>query len=66
MTWRASEMLALRLLSMLSRAADKAGLRGSDESLSSNGQQLMVGGDVIRAVDGQAVSDVAELQAIIT
>ena len=59
-------MLALRLLSMLSRAADKAGLRGSDESLSRNGQQLMVGGDVITAVHGQAVSTVPELQAILT
>ena len=47
-------------------AADKAGLRGSDESLSRNGQQLMVGGDVITAVDGQAVSTVPELQAILT
>jgi hypothetical protein len=28
-----------------------------------NGQQMMVGGDVITAVDGQSISDVAGLPA---
>ena len=45
-------------------AADAADLHGSDRSLtSSSGQQMMVGGDVITAIDGQDISDVAELQA---
>jgi S1-C subfamily serine protease len=47
-------------------AADRAGLRGSDRSVLNNGQQMMVGGDVITAVDGQTVSDVPEVQAIVT
>jgi S1-C subfamily serine protease len=45
--------------------ADVAGLRGSDSNLLDNGQQIMIGGDVITAVAGQAISDVPELQAII-
>jgi serine protease Do len=46
-------------------AADEAGLRGSDRTLLSNGQQVMLGGDVITAVDGQAISDISDLQVII-
>jgi serine protease Do len=45
--------------------AEKAGLRGSSQAVQINGQQLQVGGDVIVAVDGQSVSRIEELQAIV-
>jgi 2-alkenal reductase len=45
--------------------AEKAGLQGSDETFELNGQQIMVGGDVITAVDGKAVETMQELSAAI-
>jgi serine protease Do len=41
--------------------AERAGLQGSDEPVSLNNQQMMVGGDVITAVDGQSITAVEEL-----
>jgi S1-C subfamily serine protease len=42
--------------------AAKAGLRGSDESATINGQDVMVGGDVITAWNGDAVTSVPDLR----
>jgi serine protease Do len=42
--------------------ADEAGLRGSDTTATINGQRVMVGGDIITAVDGTAVASVEELR----
>ena len=36
--------------------ADKVGLQASDKAFDSNGQQVMIGGDIITAVDGKAVA----------
>ena len=43
--------------------ADKAGLRGSDEPLTINGLTTNVGGDVITAIDDQAVTGMSDLIA---
>ncbi|MEJ5310047.1 MAG: trypsin-like peptidase domain-containing protein [Anaerolineae bacterium] len=43
--------------------ADKAGLRGSDKSVTLNGQEFAVGGDVIIAWNGEAIANMPELQA---
>lgn len=45
--------------------AEKAGLQGSTEAFTTNGQQINIGGDVITAVDGQAVAGMAELASTI-
>jgi 2-alkenal reductase len=45
--------------------AERAGLEGSDEPVSLNNEQLMVGGDVIIAVDGQPITAVEELVAAV-
>jgi len=45
--------------------AEKAGLRGSSKAVEIDGQQVQVGGDVIVAIDGQAVSQMGELRALI-
>lgn len=45
--------------------AENAGLRGSDRAVTINGQQVMVGGDVITAVDGTAIGTVEELVAAV-
>jgi S1-C subfamily serine protease len=45
--------------------AEKAGLQSSDKPFELNGQQIMVGGDVITAVDGKAVETMQELSAAI-
>jgi S1-C subfamily serine protease len=45
--------------------ADEAGLRGGDQVLEIDGQQVQIGGDVITAVDGTAVSQFEELRAIL-
>ena len=45
--------------------AEKAGLRGGTESVTVNGEQVMVGGDVITAIDGQAVSGIQSLRNIL-
>ncbi len=33
--------------------ADKFGLQGSDKAFESNGEQVMIGGDIVTAVDGK-------------
>jgi 2-alkenal reductase len=43
--------------------ADKAGLRGSDKTLKTNGNEYQLGGDVITAVNDQPVEDMDELVA---
>jgi S1-C subfamily serine protease len=45
--------------------ADEAGLRGSYKPATINGQSLLVGGDVITALDGQPVSRIEDLQGLI-
>src|SRR3954447_21773097 len=45
--------------------AQKAGLKAATGNRAVNGQQYPTGGDVITAVDGQAVSTAAELQSAI-
>ena len=42
--------------------AATAGLLSSSKSVTVGGQSVMVGGDVITAIDGQAVSSIQELQ----
>jgi len=42
--------------------ADQAGLRGSYKPATINGQSLLVGGDVITALDGQPVNQMEDLQ----
>jgi S1-C subfamily serine protease len=46
--------------------ADEAGLRGSDRQVEIDGQPVMVGGDIITAIDGQAVRDMDDLIAYLT
>jgi serine protease Do len=46
--------------------ADRAGLRGSYRSLTINGEQILVGGDVIIRVDEETVGSMSELQAFIS
>jgi serine protease Do len=41
--------------------ADKAGLQGSNQAATINGQQIPVGGDVITAIDGQKVAGFEDL-----
>jgi S1-C subfamily serine protease len=43
--------------------ADQAGLSGSYKSARIEGQLMPVGGDVITAIDGQAVTSLEDLQA---
>lgn len=45
--------------------ADQAGLRGSYKPVTINGQQVLVGGDVIIAVDGQPIAQIEDLQAFL-
>ncbi|MGD8398375.1 MAG: trypsin-like peptidase domain-containing protein [Anaerolineae bacterium] len=45
--------------------ADEAGLRGSAERVEIDGQTVLVGGDVIVAVDGEPVSDIPTLRALL-
>jgi 2-alkenal reductase len=45
--------------------ADEANLRGSDKQVMINGTQVLVGGDVITALDGKQVANVEELAALI-
>jgi serine protease Do len=45
--------------------ADQAGLRGSDKMVTINGQRVLVGGDVITAMNGQPVNTLQELQALL-
>lgn len=46
--------------------ADSAGLRGSYKPLDSQGQQILVGGDMITAVAGSQVKDMQSLKAILS
>jgi serine protease Do len=48
-----------------SSPADKAGLRGSFKNVTVNGQQVLVGGDVITAVDSTAVNSIEQLVSTI-
>jgi len=41
--------------------ADKAGLRGSTKTVEINGFETTIGGDVITAIDGQAIKDFEDL-----
>jgi serine protease Do len=43
--------------------ADTAGLRGGNTSVTLNGQQVEVGGDIITAVNDQPVASIQDLQA---
>jgi S1-C subfamily serine protease len=45
--------------------ADEANLKGSDQQVTINGQTVMVGGDVITAVDGSPVTSLNELRSLI-
>jgi len=45
--------------------AEKFGLQGSDKAFEANGEQIMIGGDVITAVDGKAVESMEELSAAV-
>jgi serine protease Do len=44
--------------------AHTAGLRGSYKAFVLNGQRVLIGGDVITAVDGQAIAEVRDLTAL--
>jgi serine protease Do len=44
-------------------AADQAGLRASDQPVTLNGQEILVGGDIIVAMDGQPISSIENLRA---
>jgi S1-C subfamily serine protease len=45
--------------------ADDAGLQGSFKPVEINGERILVGGDIITAADGKAVSIVEELRALL-
>ena len=45
--------------------ADKFGLQSGSKSFDLNGQQVMIGGDVITAVDGKSVATMEDLSAAI-
>ncbi len=45
--------------------AAQAGLQGSSQSVTINGQQLLVGGDVITALDGQTVTGMQDLLTLL-
>jgi len=49
-----------------SSPADKAGLHGSYKPVTVHGQRLLVGGDVIVAWDSKAVTQMQELQALVS
>jgi S1-C subfamily serine protease len=46
-------------------AADWAGLRGGDQVVEIGGQQVQIGGDIIVAVDGEAIARFEELKAFL-
>ena len=46
--------------------AEKAGLKGGSRTMTFQGQEVTVGGDVVVAVDGQRVDDGGELVRIVT
>jgi serine protease Do len=43
--------------------ADTAGLRAGSKSVIINGQAVMVGGDIVTAVEGQPIASIEELKA---
>ena len=43
--------------------ADTAGLRAGDKSVTINGQQVNIGGDIITALNGQPITSIQELKA---
>lgn len=45
--------------------ADQAGLHGSDKTVTINGQQILVGGDIITALDGQDITSIDDLHAFL-
>ncbi len=45
--------------------ADKAGIKGSNKPFDSNGQSMMIGGDIITKVDGKAVNGIQNLVEIL-
>jgi serine protease Do len=45
--------------------ADRAGLRGGDQVLDINGQQVQIGGDIIVAIDGQPVTGFEDLRGFL-
>jgi S1-C subfamily serine protease len=45
--------------------ADQAKLRASNESVTIDGQQVLIGGDVITALDGKATEKIKDLQALV-
>jgi serine protease Do len=45
--------------------ADEAGLRGSYSPVTIQGQQILVGGDVITALDSQALSGIEDLKSVL-
>jgi S1-C subfamily serine protease len=49
-----------------SSPAETAQLHGSDQAVTINGQKVMVGGDIITAVDGKAVTTLDELRSLIS
>ena len=46
-------------------AADRAGLRGGDQVVEIDGQQVQIGGDVIVAVDGETIARFEDLKAFL-
>jgi S1-C subfamily serine protease len=46
--------------------ADKAGLKGGDKTVSINGNEVPVGGDIITAVDGQSVESIQSLREMLS
>ena len=45
--------------------AAEAGLQGSDNSITLNGEQVLVGGDVITGIDDQEIETMIDLQTAI-
>jgi serine protease Do len=45
--------------------ADEGGLRGSFQAITINGQQLLIGGDIITAMDGQAITNFEDLSVFL-
>jgi serine protease Do len=43
--------------------ADTAGLRGGDKTVTIDGQEVKVGGDIITAINGQPIASIQELKA---
>ena len=46
--------------------ADTAGLRAGTKSVTINGQEVNVGGDIITSVNGQSVASIEELKAALS